>query len=251
VSFSLSAAGVRVVLLDIEGTTTPIDFVYGTLFPFARERLPAYLKAVMSLDPEISVAVDDLRKEHAGDAANGQKVPDWIDEPVDARLQSAVAYVHWLMDRDRKSRPLKLLQGKIWEEGYRGGILRGEVYPDVPGALRRWIVGGVRVGIYSSGSELAQRLLFAHSTAGDLTPFVQWHFDTSVGSKMEPASYQQIARAIPATPAGILFISDVGTELDAAQAAGLQTMLCVRQATERVAGSERYFVIHNFEEVIA
>ena len=126
-SFSLSAAGVRVVLLDIEGTTTPIDFVYSALFPFARERLHAYLKAVVPLDPEISGAVDDLHKEYAGDAANGQEIPDWIDEPLDARLQSAVAYVHWLMDRDRKSRPLKLLQGKIWEEGYRGGILRGEV----------------------------------------------------------------------------------------------------------------------------
>jgi enolase-phosphatase E1 len=251
VSFSLSAAGVQVVLLDVEGTTTPIDFVYGTLFPFARERLHAYLKAAVSLDPEVSAAVDDLHREHAGDAATGQRVPDWLDEPLEARLQSAVAYVHWLMDRDRKSRPLKLLQGKIWEEGYRGGMLHGDVYPDVPGALRRWLAAGVGVGIYSSGSVLAQRLLFAHSTAGDLTPFVQWHFDTSVGSKMEPASYQRIARAIPATPAGILFISDVASELDAARAAGLQTILCVRSATERLAGSERYLVIHDFEDVLA
>jgi enolase-phosphatase E1 len=251
VSFSLSAAGVRVVLLDIEGTTTPLEFVYGALFPFARERLPAYLKTAGSLDPEIAAAVAELHKEHAGDAANGQNVPAWIDEPVDAKLQSAVAYARWLMDRDRKSRPLKLLQGKIWEEGYRGGMLRGDVYPDVPGALRRWIAGGVGVGIYSSGSVLAQRLLFAHSTAGDLTPFVQWHFDTSVGSKMESASYQRIAQAIQATPAGILFMSDVARELDAAQAAGLQTMLCVRSAAERPAGSERYLVIHNFEEVLA
>jgi enolase-phosphatase E1 len=251
VSFRLSAAGVQVVLLDVEGTTTPIDFVYGTLFPFARERLHAYLKPAVYLDPEISAAVDDLHREHAGDAATGQKVPDWIDEPLDARLQSAVTYVHWLMDRDRKSRPLKLLQGKIWEEGYREGTLHGEVYPDVPGALRRWIAGGVGVGIYSSGSVLAQKLLFAHSTGGDLTPFIRWHFDTSVGSKMDPASYEGIARAIPATPAGVLFISDVARELDAAQAAGLQTMLCVRPAAERLAGSERYLVIHDFEDVLA
>ena len=250
-SFSLLAAGVRVVLLDIEGTTTPIDFVYGALFPFARQRLRAYLEAVLSFDPEIAAAVDDLHKEHDGDAANGQNVPDWLDEPVDARLHSAVAYVHWLMDRDRKSRPLKLLQGKIWEEGYRGGMLRGEVYPDVPGALQRWIAGGATVGIYSSGSVLAQRLLFAHSTAGDLTTFVQWHFDTSVGSKMEAASYQRIADAIPAAPAGILFISDVAMELDAARAAGLQTLLCVRPAATRLAGSERYSVIQTLEEVLA
>jgi enolase-phosphatase E1 len=251
VSFGLHASGVRVVLLDIEGTTTPIDFVSGVLFPFARERLHAYLNPAASLDPEISAAVDDLQKEHAGDVANGQNVPDWIDEPLDARPESAVAYIHWLMDRDRKSRPLKLLQGKIWEEGYRGGILRGEVYPDVPDALRRWNAGGVGVGIYSSGSVLAQRLLFAHSTAGDLTPLVQWHFDTSVGSKMEASSYQRIAHTIPATPADILFISDVARELDAAKVAGLQIMLCVRDAAEPPPDSERYLVIHNFEEVLA
>ena len=227
-SFSLSAAGIRAVLLDIEGTTTPVDFVYGTLFPFARERVRACLEVGLSTDPEIAAAVDDLHTEHHGDAAAGQEVPDWLDGPAGARLQSAVAYIHWLMERDRKSRPLKVLQGKIWEEGYRAGLLRGEVYPDVPVALRRWIAGGASIGIYSSGSVLAQKLLFRHSTAGDLTPLVRWHFDTSAGSKMEAASYRHIAEVIGATPLSILFISDVARELGAAQAADLQTLLCVR-----------------------
>jgi enolase-phosphatase E1 len=251
VSFSLSAAGVQVVLLDIEGTTTPVDFVYNTLFPFARGRLRAYLERVLTIDPEIEAAVEQLQEQHHEEAAAGQRVPDWLDEPVDARLQSVVTYAHWLMDQDRKSRPLKVLQGKIWEEGYRGGTLHGEVYPDVPVALRRWIAFGARVGIYSSGSVLAQRLLFAHSMAGDLTPLVEWHFDTSVGAKMEAASYQRIAEAIPASPASILFISDVAKELDAARAAGLQTLLCVRPPGERPAAAGRSLVIQTFDEVLA
>lgn len=248
-SFSLSATGVRVVLLDIEGTTTPVDFVYKTLFPFARERLRAYLERVLTIDPEIAAVVDELHKQHDDEAATGQRVPEWLDEPVDAKLQSVVAYVHWLMDQDRKSHPLKVLQGKIWEEGFRGGMLLGEVYPDVPVALRRWIAFGARIGIYSSGSVLAQRLLFAHSIAGDLTPLIEWHFDTSVGGKMETASYRRIAEAIPANPAGILFISDVAKELDAARTAGLQTLLCVRPPLERPADSGGRPVIHAFDEV--
>ena len=107
-SFSLSATGVQVVLLDIEGTTTPADFVYKTLFPFARERLRAYLERVLPSDPEIKVAVDELHKQRDEEAATGQSVPDWLDEPVAARLQSVVTYAHWLMDQDRKSRPLRL-----------------------------------------------------------------------------------------------------------------------------------------------
>ncbi len=34
---------IRAILLDIEGTTTPIDFVYKTLFPYARTRLNQFL----------------------------------------------------------------------------------------------------------------------------------------------------------------------------------------------------------------
>ena len=250
-SFSLSAAGVRIVLLDIEGTTTPIEFVYGTLFPFARQRVQTYLDEAASIDPEIEAAVDDLHKEHDQDAATGQTPPGWLDQPADARIQSAVAYIHWLMDCDRKSRPLKLVQGKIWEQGYRAGTLHGQVYPDVPFAFRRWIAHGARIGIYSSGSVLAQQLLFAHSTAGDLTPFLRWHFDTSVGSKMEAASYQRIAGAIPATTSAILFISDVAGELAAAAAAGLQTLLCVRPSGIRSPGSDRFAIIRTFDDVLA
>src|SRR5207237_343884 len=80
VSFSLSAAGVRVVLLDIEGTTTPVDFVYGTLFPFARQRVQTYLEAAASVDPEIKAAVDELHKQHEQDAATGQTPPGWLDQ---------------------------------------------------------------------------------------------------------------------------------------------------------------------------
>lgn len=272
-SFSLSAADVGVVLLDIEGTTTPIDFVYGTLFPFARERVRACLEAGLPTDPEIQAAVDDLHNEHDADAAAGQEVPGWLNEPAGARLESAVAYIHWLMDRDRKSHPLKVLQGKIWDEGYGAGTLRGEVYPDVPAAFRRWIAAGASIGIYSSGSVLAQKLLFRHSTAGDLTPLIRWHFDTSAGLKMEAASYRHIADVIPATPVSILFISDVVGELEAAEAAGLQTLLCVRPdfaasplrrgspafagasarrpAAKPPTGCRSYAVIHTFDEVLA
>ena len=96
-----------------------------------------------------------------------------------ARLAAIAAYAEWLMDRDRKSPALKELQGRIWDDGYRRGELVGEVFPDVPGAFGAGRSGGMPVGIFSSGSVLAQQLLFRHSSAGDLTPFLRWYFDTS------------------------------------------------------------------------
>jgi enolase-phosphatase E1 len=132
------------------------------------------------------------------------------------------------MERDRKSTALKSLQGRIWEAGFRGGTLVGPVYPDVAPALRRWKADGLEVCIFSSGSVLAQRLLFAHSSAGDLTPLLADFFDTTSGPKREPESYRRIAAVRRRAAAEWLFLSDVTEELDAARAAGMQTALVVR-----------------------
>ena len=101
----------------------------------------------------------------------------WSDEIP----ESASAYLEWLMDRDVKSPALKRLQGLIWEGGYRTGELKGQVFPDVPPAFTRWRDAQVTIAIYSSGSVLAQRLLFGATEQGDLTPFISGFFDTGVG----------------------------------------------------------------------
>jgi enolase-phosphatase E1 len=211
VSISLRDAGIEAVLLDIEGTTTPIAFVHDLLFPYSRARVADYLTTHAS-DPTVVEIVAELQREMG---AGGD-------------LTRVVAHVHALIDQDRKSRPLKTLQGLIWEEGYRSGALKGEVYPDVPPALARWTTSGVRVGIFSSGSVLAQQQLFRHSTAGDLTPYLTWYFDTAVGAKSDQHSYTRISERISRSPASILFVSDAVAELEGAHRAGMMTALSVR-----------------------
>jgi enolase-phosphatase E1 len=216
VTTGLRSAGTRVVLLDIEGTTTPIAFVHDVLFPFARARIPAWFQSRAPSDPDVNAIVDGLRAELAANPEqHWDHAQDWTEARVVARLLT-------LMDQDRKSGPLKTLQGRIWEEGYARGELTGEVYPE------RWTGARIDVGIFSSGSVLAQQLLFAHSNAGDLTRFLRWHFDTSVGAKVDEASYTRIVHTVAVPAFQILFISDVVRELDAAKAAGLETRLCVR-----------------------
>ena len=187
------------VLLDIEGTTTPISFVYNVLFPFARKHLRDYLKAQAN---EADLA--QLRTEYAAEVAPPSPASD------------LTSYALWLMDQDRKSTGLKSIQGKIWKQGYRDGTLLSEVFPDVASALIRWKEAGKKIGIFSSGSVLAQKLLFAHSNNGDLTSFIDSYFDTTTGAKKTPESYHRIASLMGLTPAEVLFISDVTSELDAA-----------------------------------
>ena len=233
----LAAENVDFVLLDIEGTTTPISFVHDVLFPYARARVRAYLDETAGSDAEIRRIVEDLRAELPGSgfqpAAGNQKL-----EAGSGKLEAdIVSYVHWLMDRDRKSGPLKALQGRIWEEGYATGALQGEVYPDVRDAFVRWTAGGRRIGIFSSGSVLAQRLLFGCSTAGDLSSFLSGYFDTAVGAKGDADSYRRIVAALSVHPSRTLFVSDVVKELDAARDAGLRTLLCVRPPADPAAST--------------
>jgi enolase-phosphatase E1 len=244
VAVSLSALQTRALVLDVEGTTTPIEFVYQVLFPYARAHAAAYLQREGE-SAACRAAIEQLREERASDIARGEFSGD-LDER--SNLSHILAYVTWLMDRDRKSPGLKALQGLIWQGGFGSGQLRGQVYPDVPPAFSRWRASGRAIYIYSSGSVLAQRLLFGSTAAGDLTPFLEGHFDTAVGPKTSPASYRLIAERIGVAPEQALFVSDVTAELDAARAAGLRTALCVR-GEEEPSGTDRHPVIRTFDEI--
>jgi enolase-phosphatase E1 len=236
---------VKAVLLDIEGTTTPVEFVYQVLFPYAREHVVDFLREKQQ-QPDVRADIEALRNEHALDRAQGSNPPDWHDE--ETLLGPVVAYVHWLMDRDRKSTALKSLQGKIWQHGYNAGELRSGVYSDVPPAFARWRGQEKDIAIFSSGSTLAQRLLLAHTTAGELTGFIREYFDTTTGKKTEAESYRRISGRLGRSPLEILFVSDTVAELDAARLAGMKTALCVRPGRERPPASG-HPIIETFDEL--
>lgn len=206
---------IQAILTDIEGTTSSIRFVKDVLFPYARERLPAFVET------------------HADDA----QVQHWLQEAAKeaglvaaSRREIVERLIAWI-DADRKSTALKALQGMIWKDGYASGEYRAHLYPEVAARLRAWKGAGKRLYVYSSGSVPAQKLFFGYSEAGDLTPLFDGYFDTEVGGKREAGSYRRIAAAIGVAPEAILFLSDVVEELDAARSAGLRTTLLARAPT--------------------
>ncbi|HEY7058043.1 MAG TPA: acireductone synthase [Vicinamibacterales bacterium] len=234
-SESARSTPAQAILLDIEGTTTPIAFVYETLFPYARAHLKSFLDAHAS-HADGAALIERLRRDKTMDA----------EAPAGG---SVVEYVEWLMDRDRKSTALKELQGLIWEDGYRRGELTGEIFPDVAPALERWHRQAIGAGIFSSGSVLAQRRLFGHSTAGDLTPLLRWYFDTTTGSKRDHASYDRIARSMGLPADAIVFVSDVVEELDAAREAGMQTRLSLRPGNAPQPAGHGHRPVRGFDEL--
>jgi enolase-phosphatase E1 len=250
------SAPIRAVLLDIEGTTTPIAFVHEVLFPYARSQVGNYL-ATHFESPDTRVDLAKLREEHAMDVKQGLRPPplrgenrhEQEEESPDVEVDSFLPYIHWLIDRDRKSTALKSLQGKLWRQGYLDGTLEAPIFEDVAPTLARWQRAGLKISIFSSGSSLAQQLLFAHTEAGDLTRFIDHYFDTTNGPKTAMESYQQIASTLSLPAHEILFISDVSDELDAARSAGMETLLCIRPGNRPQGFTGQHQIAHSFEDI--
>jgi enolase-phosphatase E1 len=247
VRFDLRERGIQAVVADIEGTTTPVAFVYDVLFPFARRELRPYLREHLDA-VHVREPLRQLHEEWVEDEKRGAAPPPWTDGDREEQLSSVAAYAEWLMDRDRKAPGLKAIQGHIWELGYQDGALRGDVFPDVPPAFTRWRAAARKIAIYSSGSVLAQQMLFRTTALGDLTPCIDRFFDTGVGPKTSPESYRRIADALQCAAGQILFISDAAQELEAARDAGWSVLMCVRPG-HRPPPDAEWATVQDFGEV--
>jgi 2,3-diketo-5-methylthio-1-phosphopentane phosphatase len=241
----------KLYLLDVEGTVAPLTLTTAQLFPYARAHFPDFIGAHFG-DPEVcadlALLVEENRAEIDPDAprVSTQCHSDAVGRP--AFVNGSLAYLLWLMDRDRKSTALKSLQGKIWKTGFESGELKGTLFADVPEAFRRWSAAG-KVAIYSSGSVEAQKLLFGHTVFGDLRALIAGYFDTRTGPKMESASYVAIAKAMEVEPGEAMFFSDVVKELDAARDAGMRTRLVVREGNAAVEDARGHERVESFEDI--
>lgn len=234
----------RVLLLDIEGTVSPLAFVREVLFPYARRQVAEFLKANADTQP-VAQALEQMAHD-AGKAAFAAWCPfAYATSQANEWVTSAVEQ---LMSVDAKQTGLKGLQGLIWEQGFRNGDLKSVVYPDVPPALAAWTDAGRGVQIYSSGSVHAQKLFFEFTEGGDLTKFLSGYYDTTVGPKRESGSYAAIAGACGLPASEVLFLSDVAEELDAARSAGMATGLALRPGNHPVA-KIIHPVFHTLDEI--
>jgi enolase-phosphatase E1 len=230
----------RGIVLDVEGTTSSIAFVYDVLFEYAKKQVGTFLDNHRN-DP----AVLELAAGITAAAGAPLDAPAITVDPTRAALAAID-----LMNKDMKVTPLKTLQGMIWRSGFESGQLVAHVFDDVPPALAAWADSGLDVRIYSSGSIEAQQLFFRHTAFGDLTEYLRGHYDTTTGPKREAASYTAIATDMGLEPRQILFVSDVGPELDAARSAGMQTVLAVRPGNREPGGIFDHPSVTSFAEIV-
>ena len=236
----------RGILLDIEGTTSSISFVYDSMFPFVREHSVSFISDHWGKEA-VQKAVELLAMDLGFNSTDS-----WFKDcdSESAKQAIVVAGIVGLMDADVKATGLKQIQGVIWKEGFHRGELVAHLYEDVAGSIRQWNELDKDVRIYSSGSIQAQQLFFGHTVAGDLLDMFKGHYDTTTGAKQDSASYQEIAKAYGLNPREILFVSDVVGELVAAKTAGLQVVLSIRPGNKPVESGHGFPEITSFREII-
>ncbi|XP_021175755.2 enolase-phosphatase E1 isoform X1 [Fundulus heteroclitus] len=246
-------------LLDIEGTTTPITFVKDTLFPYIIEHLEDHLSTHWEED-ECKQDVHLLKKQMEEDMRQNRACPvHTVDQTVhtdeEKAIREVVENVMWQMASDRKSTALKQLQGHMWRAAYTSGRIKGlfanRIYPDVVPSVKTWRERGLKVYIYSSGSVEAQKLLFGYSVEGDVLDLFDGHFDTTIGAKVEAKSYERIAERIGCQPEEITFLTDVSREAKAAEEAGLNVLVVVRPGNMELTDEEsaHYNLITSFSQL--
>ncbi|BAY83022.1 2,3-diketo-5-methylthio-1-phosphopentane phosphatase [Calothrix parasitica NIES-267] len=221
----------KVILTDIEGTTTDISFVRDVLFPYSAKHLAAWVRNNL----ELPVTQDILQQVREFSEKSNLDVEGCISQ-----------LINW-QSEDKKITPLKSLQGLIWQEGYDKGELKAHIYPDAVEYLKKWHDIGLTLAVYSSGSIAAQKLLFRNTPVGDLTPLFSGYFDTNTGSKKESQSYTAIANEFSVLPQEILFLSDSPQELIAASAANFNVCGLNREAVN--VDNDKFTYVNNFSQI--
>ncbi|KAK9089241.1 hypothetical protein Scep_028323 [Stephania cephalantha] len=221
------------ILLDIEGTTTPISFVTDVLFPYAHQNVRKHLDATYDTE-ETQEDIKLLRAQVEDDLKDG--LSSLPIPPADTGKEEVIASV--------------VANGHIWRVGYQNNELEGVVFADVHDALEKWHALGIKVYIYSSGSREAQRLIFGKSNYGDLRKYLYGFFDTTIGHKRDARSYSEISLSLGVDrPSEILFLTDVYQEALAAKEAGLEAIITVRPGNAPLPENHGFKTVQSFSEI--
>jgi len=263
----------KAVVLDIEGTVSPLAFVKETMYGYFKDNLRRYLDSCDNLSAaeqedkktKVKKAVDMIIDEIMKNDELASKYSEWVtavprrlredQEGGDAGTYQKSMFLMSL-DSTYKSPSLKNLQGIVWQQGFESGQLKGQLYPDVVDALGSWHSRGIKTYIFSSGSRQAQKNFFKFSTVGDARPYICGYFDPTVaGGKLEKMSYENIYLSLGVdSPEDVMFATDNLKEAEAARTAGWQVVMVDRPGNEvDLSGRSEYEgfrVVRSMAEVV-
>ena len=228
---------IKFILTDIEGSASSGSFANDVLLPFSRKNLSEFVYSNTNNEEVLQCLYD------------AQEYIQEITGKKPSRKDVVQNFLEWI-EQDVKHTSLNKLQGMLWKKGYESGAFKGHIYADVPGAFAKWKEKDIIIGTYSLGQITTQKLLFKHSSEGDLTTYLSAYFDLGVGPKKDIFSYFHVADKLNLAPAEILYISDNEEELEAARKSGMQVVLAVRkEENKQTPLRSKYFIARSFGDI--
>ncbi|NVK37984.1 MAG: acireductone synthase [Gammaproteobacteria bacterium] len=209
-------SNISAIVTDISGTTSSIEFIDEVLFPYAQNHLISFVKHNPS-HPSVQECLLQVAQEVQVDVNNHDVLLHHIQQCLELNV---------------KSKPLKVLQSLVLQNGYLEDHFQSHIYKDAHQQLHHWQQQDLQLFSYSSASVNGQKWFFKYSQEGDLQHLFSGHFDTRIGQKQESAAYANIIQILGKPAEHILFLSDLRQELDAARQAGLQTCQVIREASQ-------------------
>lgn len=219
--------GAQILLLGVEGTTTPVTFTTEKLLPYMKENAKSYLESHFD-EEECQSDLDALREQASAAGKDATVIPASTEDNKGAVIDAAVDVLTNMLDTGCKSGALSQIDAHMMREAYKTGLVQGELYADVVPALRMMLDNGRKAYTLSSTSAEAQKLLFGYSDKGNVSELFSGFFDSSMGARDDKETYSKVLETVGVKADEILYLTSRPAEARAAGEAGLRTMIVTR-----------------------
>lgn len=246
----------RAIILDIEGTTTSSSYYPSAVAPYIRNNTESYLKQHWN-EEHVQAIVNDLRqqallspdmpkildqtggtnvgRENSNSLSNSQKQLNLAASQqrkvtLGEIQKSTLNHIEFLYRTNTTTIALLYFQMYVWLDGQMKGVLKTHIFKDVAEMLYRWkFEEKIQIYIYSAARADVQMLMFACTEFGSLLHLIDGHFDSKIGSKTNPETYNKISQAISIPPQSIMFFTDDPKEAKSAKSSNYKVMLVKRE----------------------
>ncbi|XP_013397492.2 enolase-phosphatase E1 [Lingula anatina] len=246
---------VKVLLLDVEGTTSPISFMKNEVNQYVTENIQEYLTKNWESE-ELQNVITSLREQAQQDKEAGTEGVVEVkaaDDPQEEVIASITENLKWQMSQEKATTAACQLQSQILREAFKMEKMKGKLFDDVVPALKEVATDSRQVYLFSTTSMDVQKLLFTYSAQGDNSKCLSGFFDSKVGAKTEMESYKNIINDIGVKPEETLYVTDMPAEAQAAGKAGIGVFLLNRPENPALSQDDLkdYNVISSLTELYA
>lgn len=196
----------QAILLDFHGTISERHWEDKVIFPYVKRAMNSFLRENRTSEP-VQRCLAGLKNEsfeqrfrHKYEDApiiNDQVESEEMDPNETADQMSD--FLLWQINNKKETKDTQIVERLVWEDGFRRKQISTPLYDDVMPCVRSWHEKyGCLIYIISSVDSDTLKLLFEHTTAGNLDQYITGYVGSrKLGDKMITDTYKQFYDKLP------------------------------------------------------